>query len=62
MFQRYEDSSLNQREFGRQNQLSPSTFFSKRRLLKLAKGEKQSGFAEQKWLKMWLAIRLRIPL
>ena len=44
IFQQYEDSSLTQREFCRQNQLSPSTFFSKRRSLKLTKRNQQSGF------------------
>lgn len=44
IFQQYESSSLNQREFCRQNQLSPSTFFSKRRSLELTRGNPKSGF------------------
>ncbi|MEF1312017.1 IS66 family insertion sequence element accessory protein TnpB [Vibrio mytili] len=44
IFQQYEDSSLNQREFCRQNQLSPSTFFSKRRSLKLTRENQQCSF------------------
>lgn len=45
IFQRYENSSLTQREFCRQNKLSTSTFFAKRRLLELSSEKQhQSGF------------------
>ncbi|WP_347841624.1 IS66 family insertion sequence element accessory protein TnpA [uncultured Draconibacterium sp.] len=44
LFQQYGNSALNQREFCRRNQLSPSTFFSKRRSLELTRGNPKSGF------------------
>ena len=43
IFRQYENSSLTQREFCRQNNLSPSTFFSKRRSLQLSNESHQSG-------------------
>ena len=44
IFRQYENSSLTQREFCRQNNLSPSTFFAKRRSLQLSNESHQSGF------------------
>ncbi|PSW06065.1 IS66 family insertion sequence element accessory protein TnpA [Photobacterium lipolyticum] len=44
IFQQYESSSLTQREFCRQNNLSPSTFFAKRRSLQLSNESHQSAF------------------
>lgn len=44
IFQQYESSSLTQREFCKQNNLSPSTFFAKRRSLQLSTKSCQNGF------------------
>ncbi|PSU34916.1 IS66 family insertion sequence element accessory protein TnpA [Photobacterium lutimaris] len=44
IFQQYESSSLTQREFCRQNKISTSTFFAKRRLLQLSTENRHSGF------------------
>ncbi|MGR5129704.1 IS66 family insertion sequence element accessory protein TnpA [Photobacterium swingsii] len=40
----YESSSLTQREFCKQNNLSPPTFFAKRRSLQLFTESCQNGF------------------
>ncbi|MDE1214942.1 IS66 family insertion sequence element accessory protein TnpA [Vibrio aestuarianus] len=62
IFQQYESSSLNQREFCRQNQLSPSTFFSKRRSLELTQGNPKSGFVRAEVVEQTTRYQVTAPI
>lgn len=62
IFQQYENSSLNQREFCRQNQLSPSTFFSKRRSLELTRGNPKSGFVRAEVVEQTTRYQVTAPV
>ena len=62
IFQQYESSPLNQREFCRQNQLSPSTFFSKRRSLELTRGNPKSGFVRAEVVEQTTRYQVTAPI
>ncbi len=62
IFQQYENSSLTQREFCRQNKLSPSTFFAKRRLLQLSSESRQSGFVRAEVIEQTTHYQLTKPV